>query len=378
MRVIRCLAAVLILGFVFEAFGYQPTVTRSVNRAGSAYHKLGYETLTPPTIPDIGGVLSQTNKIDYETAGWDEWHLRLSDDEKYPGYVEVKTSNHKVRYAIEYDDLVPAVLFVDSAATSLYTFWDEEDLPNGFAQQAGFIRHNGPGFVALEFAETRFAEALHFLDTCGYCVGSSVKGLAEKANEEISAYGHGSDTADEASQSYINSDLGAQYVLNVNSDEAVVRGEIVRYYWKISKTNQSNVYIRDARRVVNPSELTDRFEKEKHQVRELSKTIRSLLDAADVSALELAKFDAETSQIIKRIKKTGFVAENKLRDVTFLFETLALLRAAKTENRQKWESFVQEVKAPRYLETFGATWERYSTSVCVVYPELQECEPSGR
>ena len=209
--------------------------TKSMDRSGVAYHRDGYDVFGPDVLSNIGGVLSQNSEVVIRSGHPLIVELEIGAAGSYPGYILVDDGEEEARYAIDYAELVPIALFVDSGGTSLYTLFDEDVLPANFSQDAGFVKHDGDGSVALEFAGTSFASALHFLDTCTGCVGINDEELVARVNSNISGTARrdvrlSARTAGESS--YINSDFGAPFQMRTDEGRARVFGDIVRFRWR--------------------------------------------------------------------------------------------------------------------------------------------------
>jgi len=117
----------------------------------------------------IGGVLSQSIVEIEEGGHFPTVELGLGPDGEYPGHIIVNGSSLSGLYRIRYEELVPMALFVDSGGTSLFTLWGADKLPDDFAKDAGFVEAtDGRGHVAIEFAGTRYENALVFLDNAAH------------------------------------------------------------------------------------------------------------------------------------------------------------------------------------------------------------------
>ena len=147
--------------------------------------------------------------------------LALRRDGAYAGHVLVSDGEATRRYRIRYDELVPMALFVDGGGTSLYTFWNAERLPPNFQREAGFAKYDvGQGFVAIEFAATRFADALHFLDTCGRCVAFP----DDDSDASVRARRTGrfaSEAGNERRGNYINADVDSTFEIEQTGAHAI-------------------------------------------------------------------------------------------------------------------------------------------------------------
>lgn len=337
----RCymLAAVLVcLSFVanFSVYGLgQPRNNRPATlalnmlnfvesqRSRWGFHDRGVDIMSSPKIlSNIGGVLSQGDEL-VDDSGI-KVALQLDYDNTFqPGRVVVRetgpqASKVSYNYGIEYNDLVPMVLFVASGGTSLYTYWEEDDkLPAGFSSDAGFVAHPTKGMVALEFHGTRYAKALYHVDTCIFflCTVSpdeDLYSIVDRINDSISTHGN---LDSFRNLIYINTDVHLPFRVSMRDDRLFVDvdGEIARFY---------------------PDLVNGRI-------------------------------------VIRTARKLFRTHQRAMGDVFFLFETLALLRSVKISARDDWSIFVEKFAAS--ADTNTEPWNRYIDSFCSVYPDNQGC-----
>lgn len=310
-------------------------ITASLNRSGSSYHKTGYQgVFNRSVLLNVGGVLSQANQLNDQSGKPIRVAIELMPSDTYSGSFVVRQAGTQGNYTIEYTDLVPMALFVDSGGTSLYTLW-EDDLFPSFRRDAGFVKHSGDGYVALEFAGTRYADALYCADICQGCLGSPDANLASKIMENISKINLDMERDEIGRGSQINTDLALSFLINVRESRAIIEGGIVRLYWKF--VGSSNVEIKKAVPLVPPDGLSQQTLKD-----------------------EVQEEDCE-------------ISPQRLKDAFFLFETLALLRTAKETEPKYWSRFMQTLKSEKLVSVGPEPWMRYTRSYCSVYPEAPEC-----
>lgn len=324
-------------------------VRGSINRTGIAYHAYGNDVFRPHVLQTIGGVLSQASIAERRDGPPPKAELALRLDGTYPGYLLVGTGDVTGRYRIRYDDLVPMALFVDSGGTSLYTLW-EDKLPTTFQLEAGFAKYDGgPGLLALEFADTRFADALYFLDLCRGCVtGPENDSEATATARSTFATGVGS----ERPSSYINADVGSMFEVDETRAGAVaVSGSIIRFHW--SGDADTGVSIDRQSPIVRPDELR-------------TSVGRWLAEHEDEYMLQLM-FGIDLR------KEASILARRRLADAFFLFETLALLRATKLKSPEDWSAFMTLLSSEWLVRQNREPWERYTRTFCSIYPTAFEC-----
>ena len=331
-------------------------VSRSVDRTGVAYHAAGNDVFQPAVLQTIGGVLSQGSVAVDGDGRAPKVELALGLDGTYRGHVLVSDGAATGRYRIRYGDLVPMALFVDGGGTSLYTLWSADRLPANFQREAGFAQYvDGPGFVAIEFVATRFADALYFLDTCAGCVAfpddDSESALDTRSASDAEA-GSG------RRSSYINSDVGSPFKLEETSVGAIeVTGPIVRFRWSADAGTGRRVSVDRKDPIVRPDELranVDRWIAEKDGA-----YILRLMVGVDVR------------------KEGSMSGRRKLADAVFLFETLALLRASKLHWPEDWTVLMAVLSSEWSVRKDRAPWERYTETFCGVYPARVECAHRG-
>ena len=256
------------------------------------------------------------------------------------------------RYRIRYDDLVPMALFVDSGGTSLYTLWGDDRLPATFRREAGFAKYDGgPGVLAIEFAGTRYADALYFLDTCQACVAVPDDDSGAAVNARTAT---DTEAGSERPSSYINTDVDSPFEVEETSAGAIeVSGGIIRFYWRGDAGTGERVSVVRKQPIVRPGELranVDRWVTEREN--------------AHINLLR-AGFD---------LRKEGrILGRRRLADAFFLFETLALLRATKLRSPEDWSVFMAVLSSAWFVRHNREPWERYTETFCGVYSAEVEC-----
>ena len=330
-------------------------VSSSVDRTGVAYHATGNDVFQLAVLQTIGGVLSQGSVAGGRDGQAPKVEFALGLDGAYPGHVLVSDGVARGRYRIRYDELVPMALFVDGGGTSLYTLWSADSLPANFQREAGFGKYDGgPGFVAIEFAATRFADTLYFLDTCAACVAFPDDDSEAVVNERTSS---DAEAGSERLSSYINADVGSPFELEETSAGAIeVTGGISRFRWS-AEVGSRRASVDRKQPIVRPGELQANVD-------------RWLAEKEDDHILRLmAGID---------MRKEGSIpGRRKLADAFFLFETLALLRATKLHWPEDWSAFMAVLSSEWFVRKNREPWERYTETFCGVYPAGVECASSA-
>ena len=335
-------------------------VSRSVDRTGVAYHATGNDVFQPVVLQTIGGVLSQGSVGGGRDGRAPKVEFALGPDGAYPGHVLVSDGAVDGRYRIAYDELVPMALFVDGGGTSLYTLWGDNRLPANFQREAGFAKYDvGHGFVAIEFAATRFADALYFVDTCDRCVAFPDDDSEASVRARMTGR-FGTEAGSERRRSYINADVGSTFEVEETGAGAIeVTGDIIRFYWSADAGAGQRVSVDTKRPIVRPGELRANVD-------------RWLAEFDDVRILRLmAGFD-------ERKKGSGSMQRRRLADAFFLFETLALLRASKLHWPEDWSAFMAVLSSKSFVRKNREPWERYTEIFCGVYPAGVECANRGQ
>lgn len=344
------------IDFDAEELGSE-VVSGSMDRGGVVYHATGSDVFGFDVLQNIGGVLSQGSVAEGLGGQVPKVEFALRPDGTYPGYVLVSDDSVSLgRYRIRYDELVPMALFVDSGGTSLYTLWSEDRLPELFQREAGFARNqSGPGFLAVEFAATRYAEALHFLDTCQGCVRVPDHNSEAHVNgRPISDGERPISDGEERSSSYINVDLDSSFEVvekDSGSIDVAVTGGIVRFIWSGDADNGVSIHSR--LQMARPGELR-------------AMVNRWLAEREDEHILRLM-----FGNDIRR--ESSVLGRRRLEDAFFLFETLALLRATKLHSPEDWSAFMTVLSSELLVRQNREPWERYTKTYCDVYTVGREC-----
>ena len=332
----------------FQAAEQFPSrILRSLNRSAT-FHPSQAGVFQFDVLEAIGGVLSQTNRLIAETGESGPFSITADlENGQYPGYVTVHHMGTQTQYSIEYSDLVPMALFVDSGGTSLYTLWRDQDLPPSFLHEAGFMEHNIDGELALEFNDTRYANALYFVDLCEYCLDDQAIHVGVDLEKDLwkSADGRGG-------SSYINTDVRLPFHFSVVAGSADLTGGIARFEWRTS----ADVSI-DALPVL----------------REPERTLQNLFGAFTDSDILTALNEDSIQQAMEAARSVDDTTRRLLADGFFLFETLALLRTAKTDVPEKWSEFMRLLSSEELVNADPSPWDRYTRSVCAAYPGTTEC-----
>ena len=316
--------------------------TRNVSRTAGA---AGLDVFTSGNLARTGGVLSQADSlIDLSGNPVPVW-VELAADQPYPGHIDVYRTGSTMRYEypIEYNDLVPMVLFVDSGGTSLYTLWESDSgrFPPDFERDTGFVNHRLGGMIALEFQGTRYSDAVFFLDICKWtCVepaDDDLDSVVERINTELDGRPVDSDLPEVMyirDGTYINTDVDLPFQVSVEGNLFFVDGNVARLHPNVS--SRDRIVIHSAYRIVASEEFRWHF------VRVLDEWLASEILA-------------------------------KVVDVHFLFETLALLRSAKESSPDEWKSFRQALESKVLVRANLEPWYRYSRSFCSLYSD-DDCQ----
>ena len=343
---------------------FDDIVLGSLDRTGSAYHPVGDDVLRRSVLQSIGGALSQAGTVQGRRGQQPtKVEFVLGPDGTYPGYVGVSDGAGIGRYRIRYADLVPMALFVDSGGTSLYTLWGEDKLPANFPSEAGFAKHAlGRGFVAIEFAGTRYADSLHFLDTCLGCVRVPDDDEAAASNARTMVNAAASESG--RSSSFINTDLGSLFRLqDMNGACVTVTGGIVRIHWSGETGKGREISINAERPMVGIRELRANVDRLLQNVwrDRIAETAHILALMRGVDVLQDVRDEANLR------------GRRRLADAFFLFETLALLRSTKLHMPDSWSAFIAALTLDWIVQRNREPWERYSETFCGVYPESLGC-----
>ena len=337
-------------------------LSRSLDRTGVPYHAADNDVFQPDLLQSIGGVLSQSNSGGDRHDGAPVVQFAFGPDAAYPGFLFVSDGAVFGRYYIPYEDLVPMALFVDSGGTSLYTLWEEKKLPANFRRDAGFAEYEGAaGHVAIEFAETWYADALYFLDTCIGCVEVVDDSQATiDARTVVDAQSRG-----DRLSSYINADIGSVFeVGKTDRDRITVHGHISRFHWSTNSSTSGRISVDRKQRIVRPDAL-------------LSNVDTLLTDAFQSKEV---KDDRRLLLMLRLLRESqgGVVARRRLADAYFLFETLALLRATRLRAPADWSAFMAALSSDWLVRRNREPWTRYTETFCGVYAMAPECSGINR
>ena len=325
---------------------YPARILRSISRSAD-FHPVNAAVFQFDVLQAIGGVLSQTNRLVTDKGEYGVFSVSVNvEDGKYPGYITVHHMETHTPYSIDYTDLVPMALFVDSGGTSLYTVWD--GLPQKFLSPAGFLAHHIDGELALEFSDTRYADALYFLDLCDECLAAQEISVAD---DLATTLWKSSDRA--LGSSYINTDVRLPFRFTVVAGQGSIAGRIARFDWSTTKATST----------ISARPVLPEPERSAHSFLTAFPDFDQL-DALNSDAIEQAADAARTwDDTRRRLLDQGF----------FLFETLALLRTAKTHAPEEWSTFMEVLSSEELVSASPSSWDRYTRSVCIVYPSEPEC-----
>ena len=367
----RPLAILVALAFVAATSTYipaadlnRPLIRRAMPPPDVKFRPVGRHSLEAGTLRYIGGVISQAWDIVDAMGSPANVHVAISDDDEYPGYLSISIGESNHQYTISYTDLVPMAMFVDSQRTSLYTLWDDDVLPENYAQNAGLVDHVREGHIAFEFSNTRFERPLHYVDTCHGCVGEADSSLRTRTNNEISQVSYsnlGLEDMIAIDGTYLNLDSEPEYSLHNSGTAFQLRGRIARYYPKteVNDDNTVSIFIEKVSSIVRSEQLNENTERIISEAR---------IAGHEISSYVIVEF---------RRTETSHEAKTSLDDVYFLFETLALLRSAKTSEPHTWAMFLRALASDPLVQNQPEPWIRYTRSYCRVDATMPECETKG-
>lgn len=330
------------------------------DRSDSIFHQRGTQgVFARHIIPRIGGVISQSDLV--PSIGIDSLAVviePLASAPYYPGYLLVEHDGTRAQYGITYEDLVPIAIFAESGGTSIYTLFDfdeSEDLD--FRMNAGFIDHNRIGQIALEFAKTRFSDAILFIDICEICLGDSNVALASRIVQEVSDDNSSSFATLRGDSGYINTDLGLPYTWSISGNRAEIFGRIARVYWSVG--SDGSLSIDGASMILAAEELEFEFD-------DGSSRLTDFLPFYFPELHDNSNPD-ESEQIENSIRKL-------VSDAHFLFRTIALLRTSRATNPDAWDEFLEVLASEPMVRANAKPWNQYAESLCSVFPKRKICK----
>lgn len=303
------------------AQGLDTLLTRNVGQHSGSFHQSGHAVFDALMAPTIGGVVAQG--FVQGAGGEADVVLSLPEPASYTGQIAVTTGGVTGHLDVTYDELVRSALFIDGGRTSLYTFWDEDVLPDGFAHDAGFLgAMQEEGMIAIEFRTVAYSRDLYLLDleldSC--IVPTEAKTVMETLNEALAAEATNPDFVFEVFDgSYIVSDLAVPFQLTISNDRASVEGALHRYHWEALSGRVATVF--------------------------------------DIELYDPAACNANDLTVL-----------NKMTD---LFGTLSLLRTARAHDEEAFVAFLTSLSAEALVAANPGPWQDYKASVGELYPELE-------
>lgn len=394
-----------------------PLVTRSVPR-DQTKHVVGHAVLSPQIVTTWGGVVSQADSLVVLGEPAKDVRLTLMLDESGTDGLSVDFGDTTLFYPIDYSDLVPMALFVESGGSGLYTAFDLDVLGDGFDQRAGAIEipvifdfslHR----IALEFADTIFQSALSEIDFCRDCLEGapeSFRDLANSVTYEWPEIAEWPIDADNPRSSYINTDFGSDVIAVADGERLAITSTIARYRWlaKIDGKDSRNYGFDEVSLLTRPDRreieaATNEHDELQQRREEVNLRLEALADgglafrlgqiaaeadnlaspfgdgrgiADTLSALAEEVRDAvDTKQATEEsLAELRSVAMRKpLADGYYLIETLALLRTARKLNPDAFAQFMATLRDPGLVEARREPWVLYTQSFCRVYPGESEC-----
>ena len=329
-------------------------VTDPVDRSKSQYHVMGQDIFQHELLNSIGGVLSQ-GILEAKSGGLGATvELVLGLDGEYPGHIWVNSPSLSGPYRIRYEELVPMVLFVDSGGTSLFTLWSADDLPDNFAEEAGFVETaHGSGHVAIEFSGTHFEDALIFLDLCGACVMFPESVLEEAVVNHLTT---ATESTEERSSSYINTDVATFRLVDRSSGHVAVSGAVSRFYW--SSTDEQKISVVRVLPILRPEDMRPNA----------NRILDILLKNRELENRHILQLMRGIDVTRSLREEASLKARRRLADAFYLFETLALLRGTKRNAPDQWSAFVATLRSNWLMAQHIDPWERFTKTRCQVFP----------
>ena len=224
---------------ISAALAQQPAlITRSVPRDPTP-HVMGHAVLSPAIVTTWGGVVAQAHSLTMHGEPLTDVRLTLRLDEPDAEGLRVDFGETTLFYPIDYPDLVPMALFVESGGTGLYTAFGDDRLGDGFNAQAGTVAlpDHGGDRIALEFAGTVYEDALVEVDWCGDCLMDAPPNLLRQANAvayewpELSGWPLDENTPWDGS--YVNTDFGSNVLAEAEGERLALTSTIARYDWSV-------------------------------------------------------------------------------------------------------------------------------------------------
>lgn len=345
-----------------------------INRT-AATHPTGRGVFALGNLLRIGGVLSQADSLIDLSGNPVSVRVELAADQPYPGHIDVYRTGSTMRYEypIEYNDLVPMALFVDSGGTSLYTLWESDSgrFPPDFERDAGFVNHRLQGMIALEFQGTRYSDAVHFLDTCRWTctdpAGADLDPVVGRINSELGRVRY--DDIDFLDVmyirgTYINTDVDLPFQVSMDGDLLSVNGNVARLHPNVS---DNRIVIDDATRIFTSERLPDVARERISLVSRASEMLAGAVDAREAVTLRLLMDEAAREIVLE-------FTTQEVEDAHFLFETLALLRSAKESSPDDWKHFRQALESDILVRENPEPWYDYSRSFCSLYSDDDDCQ----
>ena len=313
-------------------------VQRAINRESERFRPMGVDVIFPPSIQVFGGVVAQTDWLGDKEETRVNVTLEIEPGAAYTGYIIASLDSIRARYRIPYSDLVPMALFVASGGTGLYTLWVDYQLPAEFYADAGFVKHDKRGSVAAEFYGTRFAKILMELDLYDFPGYDNDSALVNSANRKIAHRAHivPPHHIERINNTYLNVDFGRPFIATIDNFNVRIDGFVARY----TPSTTGGTYTR--------------------------------IEIARVSVFPDPE-RGDNEQTVRWEHYGGAEGRELLTEVHFLFDSLALLRAAKSTSDASWNRFMDEMRAPYLVDLNREPWYRYSRTYCSLHPEMEEC-----
>ncbi len=352
----------------------------TLSRSNSTFHRRGTRVFASSVVGRFRGVVSQGDYL--ISGGSDLTGVRISplDNIGYSGEISVQIGGSEYVYPLQFEDLLPLALLADAGVTSVYSLTSNirdqsaVDSLSDWASEAGMVVvEREDSVVALELYDTRFYEALKFIDLCQLCEGDELPDLAFEINRQNGAQ-RPTSTRDE---SWIITDVLLPYELTARGNELQIDISLTRNRWQIG-ANAELAYVLSAT-VITPEAAAE--------------TLEYVSDVIDFCSENegnsdcIASFDSITGALFNDISLLGLdmdllitedgnldfpsiikKSSSQLEIAELAFETLALFRRAKDSDSEAWQAFVGSLSTDYHMSSNIGAWRRYASALQLAYP----------
>lgn len=350
----------------------------TMSRSGSTFHQTGTRVFRASVVGRFRGVVSQADVVTLNGEIFEISSILPVPRQGYPGYIALRTEAGELTYSIGYSDLLPLALVADAGATSLYSLTsDINDSAlssaasiNQWAAEAGMVVFQDQDEVsAIEIAGTPIHYALRFADLCNSCESDEIAGFADAINRQ-NGVSRASDASDD---SWIISDVGVRFEAEVAGRELRIDGVMTRNRWSIGDGE-------DTASVTSVSALSAEIVMDFYvQAADTTEVCFAPDPPTDCIFLFEEVFprlyeNAFREAALLRLNPDSLFMENENLDFVSLgqkaaqaisraeiaFETLALLRHAKTVDPNGWRTFMSSMSTDQIMEQNLRDWRRYA------------------